>query len=211
VAVDGDAVALARIYIDKLGVDALYVADLDAIAGCPPQYDQLSAIAAAKAPVWLDAGVTTVPAARAAIACGAARVIVGLETLRSFTDLAAIAAAIGRNRVAFSLDLRDGRPLLAPGASPCGEHVVDITVQAVAAGAGTVIVLDVARVGMGTGLDFELLRAVRHAAPHVTLVAGGGVRGDADLSMLGAAGCDAALVATALQDGRITPRHRVSR
>jgi phosphoribosylformimino-5-aminoimidazole carboxamide ribotide isomerase len=164
-----------------------------------------------KVPVWVDAGVTPVAAAEAALGAGAARVIVGLETLRSFTDLAAIGAAVGGNRVAFSLDLRNGRPLLAPGASLDAEQVVDLASHAVAAGAEMVIVLDVARVGMGVGLDLDLRRAVRHAAPGVTLVAGGGVRDDADLRALDGAGCDAALVGTALQNGRLAPRHRVSR
>ncbi len=40
--------------------------------------------------------------------------------------------------------------------------------------------------------------------PGVTLLAGGGVRNADDLRRLKASGCDAALVATALHDGRIT-------
>jgi hypothetical protein len=36
------------------------------------------------------------------------------------------------------------------------------------------------------------------------IVAGGGVRSAADLRSLSAAGCDAALVASALHDGRLT-------
>jgi phosphoribosylformimino-5-aminoimidazole carboxamide ribotide isomerase len=38
----------------------------------------------------------------------------------------------------------------------------------------------------------------------VTLVAGGGVRGADDLARLADAGCDGALVATALHDGRLS-------
>jgi phosphoribosylformimino-5-aminoimidazole carboxamide ribotide isomerase len=37
------------------------------------------------------------------------------------------------------------------------------------------------------------------------IVAGGGVRGVPDLEALANAGCDAALVASALHDGRLTP------
>ncbi len=210
VPVDGDPVALAGAYIE-LGVDALYVADLDAIAGKSPQHEQLTAIARMNVPVWVDAGVTTIAAASSELAAGATRVIVGLETLPSFADLAAITGAVGGQRVAFSLDLRDGRPLLAPGASLRSDDAGDLASQAAAAGAAATIVLDVARVGMGVGLDLDLLRRVRQATPEVTLIAGGGVRGDADLQALAAAGCDGALVATALQDGRVARRHRVSR
>jgi phosphoribosylformimino-5-aminoimidazole carboxamide ribotide isomerase len=66
-----------------------------------------------------------------------------------------------------------------------------------------VIVLDLARVGSGTGVDLDLLARVRRAAPGLALLAGGGVRDAADLDRLADAGCDGALVATALHDGRI--------
>ena len=41
-------------------------------------------------------------------------VVVGLETLQAFADLAAIVEAAGHGRVVFSLDLRLGRPMLHP-------------------------------------------------------------------------------------------------
>ena len=65
------------------------------------------------------------------------------------------------------------------------------------------IVLDLARAGMRRGVDLALLRRVRAAAPGVELAVAGGVRGVSDLATAAAAGCDAALVATALYDGRI--------
>ena len=52
-------------------------------------------------------------------------------------------------------------------------------------------------------------RRVRRAVPDVALLAGGGVRGPEDLQRLADAGCDGALVATALHDGRLGGgRHR---
>ena len=70
-----------------------------------------------------------------------------------------------------------------------------------------VIALDLARVGTGTGPDLDLITAVRRVAPpHVTVLAGGGVRGWTDLEQLAEAGCDGALVATALQQGTIGAR-----
>ena len=212
----GDSLALARAYL-TLGVTDLYVADLDAILAClaeaPPTIRGVHAsrthqaiiegLASLGAPLWLDAGVSTVDDARRAIDIGLARIIVGLETLPSFTALEDICTAVGRDRVAFSLDLRDGKPIVRTGDSAPGEPVHAIAARAAQAGAGAVIVLDLARVGTGRGLDLDLIGRVREATPGVTLVAGGGVRGPDDLVQLAQAGCDAALVATALQDGRI--------
>jgi phosphoribosylformimino-5-aminoimidazole carboxamide ribotide isomerase len=65
-------------------------------------------------------------------------------------------------------------------------------------------VIDLARVGTSTGLDAVLVDRVRTASPGLTLVAGGGVRGWSDLVRLAEAGCDGALVATALHEGTIT-------
>ncbi len=67
------------------------------------------------------------------------------------------------------------------------------------------IVLDLARVGTGTGSGTEsLLTAIRDEFPNVELIAGGGVKTWADIDRLGEAGADAVLVASALHDGTIT-------
>jgi HisA/HisF family protein len=195
----GDALALARAYTDRLGLAELYVADLDAILGGTPQ-QALAGALTALAPVWLDAGISSVDQAHVAIALGAAHVIVGLETLSSFEALAEICAAVGGDRVAFSLDLRDGQPV----SFPAGPLAAPLTAaRAAHAGAGTVIVIDLTRVGTGSGPDFDVIERTRDAVPHLTLLAGGGVRGLDDLARLADSGCDGALVATALHDGRI--------
>jgi HisA/HisF family protein len=196
----GDALALAHIYIDRLGLSELYVADLDAILyGTPPQAI-VAAVTALGVPVWLDAGVSSTSQARRANDAGASYVIVGLETLSSFDALAEICSGLGGQRVAFSLDLRDGWPV--------GQAAADvppplIAARAAVAGAGAIIVIDLARVGTGSGFDFETIARVRDAAPESLLLAGGGVRGPDDLVRLAESGCDGALVATALHDGRL--------
>jgi phosphoribosylformimino-5-aminoimidazole carboxamide ribotide isomerase len=195
--VGGDAALLARLYLEELQVSELYVADLDAIAGGAEQDQLVRRIAETGVPVWLDAGVSTVAQARRAHTRGATHVVIGLETLTSFAVLTEIAMALGSLATAFSLDLRNGRPISRDPAAG------DLSPAAIArrgadAGAGAVIVLDLARVGSETGLDVTLLAAVRRAVPDVTLLAGGGVRGEDDLQALLSVGCDGVLVATAL-------------
>lgn len=201
---EGDAMAVARFYLDECGIQQLYVADLDALAGLPAQRAAVGALAGLGAPLWLDAGTSTPDQARRWLSAGVARVIVGLETLVSFDALHAVGSATGRERMAFSLDLRDGRPLA--GADDLrSEDVESLARRAAGAGAGSLIVLDVARVGTGAGVNRELLSRVRAAAPGVALYAAGGVRDAADLELLADAGCEGALVATALLDGRLKP------
>ena len=201
----GNALTLAEVYTDVLGISEIYAADLDAILGQRQQDEVTRELAALNVPLWLDAGVRSVDDARKAMALGASQVIVGLETLPSFDVLSDICAAIGNDRVAFSLDLRDNQPILTNGARIDGARSPEeIANVAVISGASTLIVIDLARVGTGRGVDVDLLSRIHSAAPQSNLVAGGGVRGWDDLVQVAKAGCSAALVATALHDGRIT-------
>ena len=209
----GDAVDLARTYVDRHGIAELYVADLDAITDVArpfqgredsdPERVALHTTClrtiCGLAPTWLDAGVSSVERAQQTLALGAAHVVVGLETLPSFDILRDICDQVGGKNVAFSLDLRDGRPLgIAQDERP---HFV--AARAADRGADAIIVIDLARVGTGAGVDLELIAQVRDAAPGVTLLVGGGIRGREDLEALAAAGCDGALVATALHSDAI--------
>ena len=199
----GDATALADAYRSLFGIDEIYVADLDAITVGRPQRPLIADLAR-RAAVWLDAGIATPDAARQALATGAARAIVGLETLAAFEDLAAIVDAIGSAATVFSLDLRDGHPLCPAHAGTADTPIDVIAHKARQAGAKTMTLLDVTRVGSRLGADLETIRRVRIGAPDVHLIAGGGLRHLADLTQAAAAGCDGVLIATALQDGRMS-------
>lgn len=214
-AIGGDPLALARAYVDRFGLAELYAADLDAIrartSGDAPAgansgrmaHDTIVRGLATVAPLWLDAAISSPEDARHVLSLGATRTVVGLETLGSFDALTAICAAVGNEHVAFSLDLRRGDPVAPRLAVPSDEPAHRLAARAAAAGVGAVIVIDLVRVGTATGPDFDLIARVRAAAPAPILIAGGGVRGLDDLARLADAGCDGALVATALHDGRL--------
>jgi phosphoribosylformimino-5-aminoimidazole carboxamide ribotide isomerase len=76
---------------------------------------------------------------------------------------------------------------------------------ATALGVGELLVIDLVRVGSGSGPPLDAVAELAAALPGVAIYAGGGVRDDADLRALEAAGAAGALVATALHGGRITP------
>jgi phosphoribosylformimino-5-aminoimidazole carboxamide ribotide isomerase len=82
---------------------------------------------------------------------------------------------------------------------------LDLASLALRAGVRRMIVLDLADVGMGQGPNtLPLCRELRNLDPTAEIIAGGGVRGHDDLRALAAAGCDGALVASALHDGRLS-------
>jgi phosphoribosylformimino-5-aminoimidazole carboxamide ribotide isomerase len=201
----GDSAALSRQYVDRFGLPALYVADLDAIERRLPPHAAVQMIASIGVPVWLDAGIASSDDARRAQGCGVSRLVVGLETLPAFDVLESIVKAVGRDCVVFSLDLRHGQPI-AVTPELARQRPEDLTEHAADAGAGAVLVLDLARVGMGSGLDCHVLERIKRAAGSVPLYVGGGVRGRADLDTARRLGCAGALVASALLDGHLTKR-----
>jgi HisA/HisF family protein len=197
--VDGcEPVTVARALCAAARASMLYVADLDAIAGAPADMKTLSALSAV-AEVWVDAGATTRECADELTAAGAARNIVGTESLG--------AGAVGDMDApppVLSVDLRDGK-LISPRAELSGREAAAAAPLAIALGVRELLVIDLARVGSGSGPPLEGVAALAAALPGMAIYAGGGVRDDRDLRALEDAGAAGALVATALHEGRIMP------
>lgn len=207
----GDAVALGRAYRTMLGASRCYVADLDAIQGWAPQLRLLQSITDPEhgfgSGLMVDGGISTPRAAAALVQAGATTVVVGLETLRGFEDLKAIVDAVGGERVVFSLDLLEGKPIRRRTGRIASQEAVSLELgaRAVEAGVSAVLVLDLAAVGTEAGpRNLDLIGGLKRLL-WVPIYAGGGVRTAADLDVLAEAGCDAALVGSAVHSGAITP------
>jgi HisA/HisF family protein len=183
----GDPLEIAPRY----GLDELYVADLDAIAGTGGN-DSIIAALAREARVMVDAGVSEPGRAEALLDLGVDRVVVGTETLTDAAALDRLPDAV------LSLDLHDGR-VLSRDPRLAGLPALDAV--ALLSLPREVIVLDLARVGTSSGPDVALIAELHAAFPDLELLAGGGVRDADDLRALADAGAAGALVATALHRG----------
>jgi len=201
---DGDPVSLARAFRLELGLDELYLADLDAITGVGDNTSSSAALAR-DARVMVDAGVTEPERARALLELGADRVVIGTETLTAPDALDRLLAELPDGAVVLSADLRDGRAL-SPHPQLAGLPAVDAVRGLQRARLREAIVLDLARVGTGAGPDIGLIAEIHAACPDLELLAGGGVRDVEDLRALADAGAAGALVATALHAGVIGRR-----
>jgi uncharacterized protein related to proFAR isomerase len=92
--------------------------------------------------------------------------------------------------------------VVRPG-SPHRGGPLALVEDAVRAGVTAVIVLDLARVGSGDGVDVDLGAEIRRAHPGLELLVGGGIASPDHLAGAAAAGYDGALVASALHDGTL--------
>ena len=195
----GEPLVIGRWFRDTLGLDELYVADLDAIEGRGDNHAVIRALAS-EARVMVDAGITEPERARALLELGVERVIVGTETL---VDAGALDRLLPE--ATLSLDLRHGRTL-SRDPQLAGLGALDAVARLQRPGLRDLIVLDLARVGSGAGPDVGPVARIHAAFPDLELLAGGGVRDAGDLRSLRAAGAAGALVSTALHGGVIGRR-----
>jgi phosphoribosylformimino-5-aminoimidazole carboxamide ribotide isomerase len=201
---------VARALVRRLRRADVYVADLDAIAGGEPAWSSWQAISAAGLRLWVDAGIRGVADAERLVAAAKNglgppidRLIVGLESAAGPAALGAVVRSWGPERVALSLDLYGGQPR-ADCPAWRDQPPMRIVRQAAGLGIRRFIVLDLSRVGTGQGVGtLPLCRQMRADLGGVEITAGGGVSSPADLAELAEVGIDAALVASALHDGRI--------
>ena len=201
---------IAAAFVEHFDATTCYVADLDAIEREHWQMDAWNAISAAGLRLWLDAGFGHgIPLARARGTCRERRIdvdfIVGLESLGGDCEhRLSMMMQLLKMPLVFSLDMKEGRPLakdsLWEGLSPS-----EIAWRVLETGITRMIVLDLADVGTGGGTrTLDLCRELKTKYPQLELIAGGGVRNLDDLKRISDAGCSAALVASALHDGRLT-------
>ena len=174
------------------------MADLDALAGEPVDEATLSALASVADP-WVDAGATTPERAAVLERARVARNVIGTESIGPGQQVDPSSAP----PLVLSVDLRDGR-LISPDPALAGREPTAAASLAQALNVRELLVIDLARVGSGSGPPLDAVAELARALPGVAIYAGGGVRHDDDLRALESAGAAGALVATALHEGRLT-------
>lgn len=199
-----DPLGLALAFRDALSLGELYCADLDAIGGGPPDLGFLRRAADEGLRLWVDAGLRDASGVAALRAAGVGTWVVATETLMGPVRLAEIVDAAGPESLVFGLDLKDGRPVLAPYSRWGTEDPAVLIDAAFSLGLHRVLILDSARIGTGQGVGSgSLVRDLLRRAPGVEISVGGGVAGKDELQALADLGVSAVLVGSALHDGRI--------
>ena len=187
----------------KLGFSELYVADLDAILGNQGNLQVLRRMTKETGlKLMVDAGVTTVGTAEKLLENGVSKVIIGTETLENKSFVGEAVRHFGGARVIVSLDLVGDRMLVKSGFGG-GEDAMCLLREFDGMGVSQVIVLDLARVGSGEGVNVDFLKKVTGELA-VDVYVGGGVRDIADLVELKNLGVAGVLLATALHSGKIS-------
>ena len=197
-----DPLEAARHWQEK-GARYLHLVDLDAATGRGENRAVLARVARGlTVPFEVGGGVRSLEAAKALIALGADRVVVGTLAVRDPAAFRALLAALGPERVAVSVDARGLSVVVAGWQEGTALAAPDLARRLWEEGVKTLIYTDVRRDGTLKGMDEAPVAAMRAAWPG-TLIAGGGVGSDEDLHLLKRLGVDAAIVGRALYEGRV--------
>ena len=135
----------------RFGLSEIYVADLDAILGGPPNLSVLRSLCEAGFTVMADAGCRHADDAAAIRSTGVQQIVAGLETLAGPEEMSRLLQLCGPQHVVFSLDLRGGRPMGDVTKWRSADPLA-IAEQAIEAGVTQLIVLDIATVGTAAGV-----------------------------------------------------------
>ena len=184
------------------GARLVHVVDLDGARSGHLRPDVVGRLvdAASPAAVQASGGIRSVEDARALLAAGASRVVVGTAAFADEDAPRRLADALGDGLVV-AIDARGGRIAVRGWEDTGGLSVDEAVERCAAAGVRRLHCTAIERDGTLEGPDLELLRrVVAHGLP---VVAAGGISSPADVEAVAAAGCEGVVVGRALLEGRI--------
>lgn len=205
----GDPNAFARRYYDA-GIDEILY--MDAVASLYGRNSILDVVEATTrdifVPITVGGGIRSVDDARAAFRAGADKVAVNSAACARPELIGELAQTFGAQAVVLSVEAKRMGPgswmsYTDNGREPSGRDVVGWAQQAVALGAGEVLLTSVDQEGTGLGYDCPLVAAVT-AAVSVPVIASGGMgRLDHLKDVTADAGADAVAIADMLHWERV--------
>ena len=196
----GDPVAAAERFVAE-GATWLHLVDLDGAFSGKPDLGLVQRVAATGVPVQVGGGYRTLDLIDAALAAGAARVLVGTAAL----DAAFLAAAVerfGAAAVVVAVDARDGLVTVNGWTRDSELDAAEFARRCAAAGIERLLVTSTGRDGTLAGPDLELLEDILTAG--VPVVAAGGIATIDDLRALRGLGCEGAVTGSAIWLGRFS-------
>jgi len=198
-----DPVGVAKRFAEA-GARWLHVVDLDAALGAGANRATVEAICRdVDVPVQVGGGLRDPAAVAAALDAGAKRAVLGTLAIEQPDVFETLAASFG-DRLVVALDVRGGRISLDGWRRDAGPIARALPALA-AAGAARVLVTVVDADGTLGGPDVSLYERLA-ALTDLPVIASGGVRSEADLRALANTGVEAAVVGTAMYEGRVELR-----
>lgn len=164
--------------------------------------DILRVAGAFGAAVQFGGGLRSLEAVQAALDTGVARVVLGTLAVEQPEVLAQALAGAGPERIAAALDARQGLVRIRGWATGSAIPAVDLAARLAQIGLEWLVFTDIARDGVGAGLNLEATLAIAGQG-RLNVIASGGVNSLDDIRAACRAGLAGAIAGRALYEGRI--------
>jgi len=196
---------LAKQYANS-GATHLHVVDLDgAKNGDMQQLDLIKAMQTDSVLIQAGGGIRSIAAARACIAAGINRLVIGSMAVSHPELTLELIAEMGAENIVLALDvnIEDGipKPAIHGWQTTTERHVWDVVQFYQDAGITQVLCTDIAQDGMMNGPNFKLYTKAIHLFPNIAWQASGGIRNINDIRTLASIGVSAVILGRILYEG----------
>ncbi|HOZ26707.1 MAG TPA: 1-(5-phosphoribosyl)-5-[(5-phosphoribosylamino)methylideneamino]imidazole-4-carboxamide isomerase [Hyphomonadaceae bacterium] len=191
-----------------MGFEALHVVDLNgAFEGHSVNHNAVASILdVMRAPVQLGGGIRDMDGIERWLDAGVSRVILGTAAVRD-PALVKNAARMFPDQVAVGIDARDGRVAVQGWAETTDMRAVELAKVFEGCGVAAIIVTDISRDGLKTGVNVDLTGELADAVS-IPIIASGGLKNVSDITALKqrkGTPIAGAILGRALYDGDIDP------
>jgi cyclase len=205
----GDPVEQARAY-DAAGADELMFLDITASHENRGTILEVVARTAEVCfmPLSVGGGIRAVEDARRLLLAGADKISINTAAVETPDLISACADAFGSQATVVAIDAKrsgeDWHVFTYGGRKDTGLAVVDYAAQAVARGAGEILLTSMDRDGAKIGYDLELLKAVSRAVTVPVIASGGAGEAQHMVDAVKQGGADAVLAASIFHFGEVS-------
>ncbi len=152
--------------------------------------------------IQFGGGLRSREAVQEALEMGVARAVLGTAAVEQPQILVEVLERLGPEQVAAGLDARDGIVQVRGWAERTQLRALDLALQLKAAGLDWLIFTDIARDGLGTGVNLEATGALAQATG-LRVIASGGVKSETDVRQCREAGLEGVIIGHALYEGKV--------
>ncbi len=194
----------------RMGASMVHVVDLDAALGQERQWQHIGAIRNEGVKLQFGGGVRSMLDVQKLFDLGASNVIIGTQGVKEPRWLQEV-AALFPGRILLAIDAR-GRDIQIKGwTESAGKDVVDVARQVADFGLAGLLYTNVAKEGRLEGIDAEIVRDIREAAPQMPLIVSGGISNIDDLATLDGLGVAGVVLGMSIYTGAIDLQDAVER
>jgi phosphoribosylformimino-5-aminoimidazole carboxamide ribotide isomerase len=191
------------------GASWLHIVNLDGAMGLNAGKKNLAALReiqetyGSRLRIQFGGGLRDFKAIENALLAGVSRVVIGTAAIADRVFARRILQEFGAKSIAFALDARHGILMTQGWQHSSGQDLAEFTLFLAKIDAKHVVYTNVARDGMGSGIDWQRAKEIAMDT-RLSVIASGGVASLSDVRRVKSAGLDGVIIGRALYDNQLS-------